>query len=216
MVMAVTRRRVIETVAVGALLSGSGCLGGLGDDSGDRADPDALPAPHRGAQESDVVVRAWEDFSCPHCRTYNERVQSRLEENYLSKEAVRYEHRDYPIPVTEWSWPTAIAARSVQSHAGTEAFWTFAAAAFENQNSLGWPMIESLAEEAGADPDTVTDEAREEYWRPVVESDKAAGGDRGVEGTPTVFVDDYQVPFGGTWDEFYGNIAGAIDDRTDA
>jgi len=231
----ITRRRVLGAIAAGTALTGSGCLGdspgspgggteGSPTDSSSRdtpndtgtspprADPDALSAPYLGARESGVVVRAWEDFGCPHCRTYNDRVKPRLEENYLSKDAVRYEHHDYPIPASEWSWPAAIAARSVQSHAGDDAFWTFLEGAFENQDSLEWSTIETLAEEAGADPETVVDEARENYWRPVVAADKTAGSDRGVSGTPTVFVDDQQVS-GSTWDEFYANIAGAIDDR---
>jgi protein-disulfide isomerase len=81
--------------------------------------------------------------------------------------------------------------------------------------ALGWDTIEGLADAAGAPAETVVEEAREEYWRPVVEADTEAGSDRGVGGTPTVFVNDYEVPFDESWTEFYENIAGAIDDRRD-
>lgn len=224
-----TRRRVLGTLAASAGLWGSGCLDSVPGNSGDetasptgtapettlgRADPDALSAPYLGAEESDVVVRAWEDFSCPHCRTYNERVVSQLRENYLADEVVRYEHHDYPLPVTEWSWPTAIAARGVQSRAGNDAFWTFAAGAYENQDDPGWSTIRSLAEDAGASPDAVVEEARAEYWRPVVEADKSDGSDRGVSSTPTVFVNDHLVS-GNTWPEFHENVVDAIEDRRD-
>ncbi|MFB6171290.1 MAG: DsbA family protein [Haloarculaceae archaeon] len=214
--MSATRRRVLAALATGGSLLAGGCLGQGGGGAATTAGPDALGSPYRGAEESAVVVRAWEDFACPHCREYNETVVPKLQKQYLADGTVRYEHHDFPIPVTKWSWPAAIAARSVQASAGNEAFWTFTEGAFASQNQLGWSLIRDLADRAGVDPDAVESDARQERWRPVVDSDRSAGRDRGVEGTPTVFVGDAKVPYGKSWDGFYQNIADAIERQRDA
>lgn len=211
------RRTFLGAVgATGTVLAG--CLGGPGTDAEtptSTVDPDALPAPHLGGEESSVVVRVWEDFQCPHCRRYNEVVLPELREQYLSDDRVRYEHHDFPIPVGEWSWPTAGAARAVQAAAGTDAFWTFADGAYARQDDLGWSTIHELAGEAGADPETVEEQASSGQWRPVLEADKRTGRDRGVDGTPAVFVGDEEIAYGDTYDEFADNVAAAIDERLD-
>lgn len=212
--MATSRRRFLGAASAALV---AGCLGGGGDTpTGTSVAPDALPAPALGADSPEVVVRAWEDFACPHCRDYNEVVLPALREEYLAGAAVRYEHHDFPIPVTQWSWPAAIAARAVQDAAGTEAFWTFTDTVYANQDDLGWSLIREAARQAGADPGTVESQARGERWRPVVAADRQAGRERGVSGTPTVFVGDEQVPPGDSWEDFYGNVAAAIDDRLSA
>lgn len=212
-----TRRRFLATAASASTALAAGCLGSDGEGStATGVDPDALSSPSLGAETSSVVVRAWEDFACPHCGTYNEVVLPELREAYLSSGRVRYEHHDFPIPVSQWSWPAAIAGRSVQATAGVEAFWTYASAVYADQDALGWATIRGAAGEAGADPDTVEAHARDERWRPVVEADRQAGSERGVQGTPTVFVNDAKVSTGGSWDAFYRNLAAAIDERLEA
>lgn len=217
-----TGRRAV-LAAGGLALAGVGgawATGMFGGDSepspGGNSDlsADALSAPAIGPADASVVVRAWEDFQCPHCADFHEYAKPKLQEQYVSGGDVRYEQHDFPIPVGQLSWQTASAARSVQDAAGDEGFWTFVDAVYDQQSDLDYSVIRDAAEQAGADPDTVENHARDQYWRPVVEADRTAGADRGVEGTPTVFVNDTQIG-GSSLSDLYENIAAEIDAQLD-
>ena len=155
---------------------------------------DSLPAPVAGDPEADVTVKAFEDFSCPHCRAYSLDVFPKVREKYIATEKIRYEFHDFPIPVNQkWSWAAASAARSVQDRVDDAAFYDFAHALFENQGDYSMSLIEDLAGDTEAAPCAVRAAAANETYRPVLEADREAGLNMGVEATPSVFVDGQAV-----------------------
>lgn len=190
------RRRVLRGVGTAGGIAIAGCLGRSGSTPTGReratAGPD-LPPPVLGDPEANVTVGVYEDFSCPHCASFNREVFPRIETEYLEPETVRYEHHDFPIPVDDWSWPAASAARAVQDGRGDRPFFAYAKRLFENQGQFTLARLAELAEAVGADGPTAREAADEERYRPVVEADRSAGLDRGVSGTPTVFVDDERM-----------------------
>lgn len=216
--LAIDRRRALAGIGGGIATLAAGCLtpadpGTPSDVPGTDVPEDALPAPSFGASEATVVVRAWTDFSCPHCRDYHEAVVPPLRDRYGDDARVRYEHRDFPIPVDDWSWRGAIAARSIQAAAGTASYWPFAAGLYENQDRMDWATVRDLASEVGGDPDVVEAETKAEHWRPVVDADRRTGRDRGVQGTPTVFLEDEQVSYADSWDAFREDLVSRIERR---
>lgn len=211
----ISRRRYLAGAA--GLLATAGCLGEQsGGDSGpttvnepsgaevseldgtDVAPPattvSSLPTPVRGDPDADVTVTAYEDFACPHCREYALSVEPELVEAFIEPEEIRYERRDFPIPVHEtWSWVAADAARAVQADAGDDAFWEYSHLLYENQGSYSFDLFPDLAEEVDADSEMVRTGVEGEVYRPVVEADRERGRERGVTGTPTVFVNGRSV-----------------------
>lgn len=190
----------------------AGCLGGGGDGRSANPPDDApeLPTPSLGPapDEADVVVAAWEDYRCPHCATFSTDVAPRIKSNLVG-DGVRFEFHDFPIPVDQrWSWDVAMAARSVQERAGVEAFWTFNERAFERFDAMhGTAALRSVAEYAGADPDQVIADVEADRHYPAVEADRELGTERGVEGTPAVFVDGESV--GNTYEAVAEAVAAA-------
>lgn len=186
------RRAFLGGLGLTAATLTAGCLGGSG--SGEATDPaPELPPPVLGDPDADVTVAVYEDFSCPHCATYNEEVFPQLRQQYIDPGTIRYEHHDFPIPVDDWSWSVASAARAVQDRQGDESFFAYAKRLFPNAGLYTMDLIGELAEEVDADPDAVRTAAEEEPYRPVVEADREAGIERGVDATPTVFVQDEAV-----------------------
>lgn len=203
----VSRRKLLGAAGAAGVAGLAGCLGGGGGDDGNA--PELAP-PVKGNPDAAVVVKVYEDFACSHCATYTEEVLPKLESEYLEPGRIRYEHRDFPIPVDQrWSWSTAIAARSVQDTEGDDAFWEFAKEAYRRQAGMSMSAIKEIAGQVGADPARVTEDTRNEAYRSVVEADRKNGVDAGVGGTPTVFVD------GETITSNYIAIAGAIDAALD-
>jgi len=136
-----TRRSLLAagTMSIG-VVGAAGCLGGGsdgndGDDGGndgsdssgvdldlgqydcDLTEPENPDLDYRPVivdPEADVVVQAFEDFTCGHCATYKLEHFPTIREEYIDPGEVRYEHWDFPIPVNEtWAVPVASAARGV-------------------------------------------------------------------------------------------------------
>jgi protein-disulfide isomerase len=198
--MQTTRRALLASGGV-ALVGTAGCLGSV--TGGGAADTDcdlsaqskvqSLPAPSMGSDDAAVTVMSFEDFSCPHCRTYHLQELPSIESELVGDD-VRYEHHDLPIPVSEqWSWGAAGAARAVQDATDDATFFDYAASLFENQDSYSMSLLRSLADEVGVDGCDVRAAATNGRYRPVLEADRQRGIDMGVQGTPTVFVDGQQV-----------------------
>lgn len=216
-----TTRRLYLASIVG-VSSGAGCLGQQGGNSEPTASGreteaivpattvSSLEAPVRGDPDADVTVTAYEDFACPHCRDYTLSVLPKVAEEFVESEKIRYERRDFPIPVhEEWSWAAANAARAVQSGAGADAFWRYSDLLYEKQGEYGYDLFPDLAERVDADPESVRVAVRDGVYRPVLREDRKRGRERGVTGTPTVFVDGRHVE--STYDDIRREVQDALD-----
>jgi len=207
-----TRREYLAAATgLGAAGLTAGCLGGGGGGTGDCSIEDEsavsdLPRPTLGPDDAAVTVAAFEDFACPHCATYSLEVFPDIRSEYVDAGVVRYEHYDFPIPVDErWSWQAASAARGVQDETDDATFFEYVHALFENQDDFSPGLITDLANDVGAPGCAIQGDAQNETYRPVVEADRQAGIDGGVQGTPTVFVAGRSVQ------PTYDAIAGAIE-----
>jgi len=210
----VTRRRVLAaTAGVGALPGG---LGGVDEGAGPSgaelaADYDV---PFLGVADGDVTLEVYEDFACPHCRTYNEELFPDLETAYLESEPVRYEHRNLPIPVKDpESWEAASAARAVFERGGNEDFWAYETALFEHQDQLGADtpaLYGDLAADLGLDGGAVQSAAVDRAHDDVVGADRQRGVDAGVESTPS-FVIDGEVVAAGSGQSALNDVEAALD-----
>jgi protein-disulfide isomerase len=200
-----TTRRALLGSAGAAVAATAGCLGSVtgGDSGGGNQDTDcdlsarstveSMPTPSLGPDDAAVTIAAFEDFSCPHCRTYHLEEYPDVESSLVGGD-VRYAHHDFPIPVSErWSWAAASAARAVQDSTDDETFFDYAKRLFENQSSYSMSLVESLATEVGADGCDVRAAATNGRYRPVLEADRQRGLDSGVQGTPAVFVNGTAV-----------------------
>lgn len=198
-----TTRRALLAGTGATLAATAGCLGSVTGSGGGGGDTDcdlsarptveSLPAPALGPDDASVTVMAFEDFSCPHCQTYHLEEFPSIESDLVG-DGVRYEHHDLPIPVSEqWSWAAPSAARAVQESTDDETFFAYAKSLFENQSSYSMSLVESLANDVGADGCDARAAAENGRYRPVLEADRQRGLDMGVQGTPTLFVNGQQV-----------------------
>lgn len=204
-----SRRAFLAGVSGAVSVALAGCTG---DSSGgsETTSPDPEPSlgpPVAGDPDAAVTVTVFEDFACPHCRNFNRNVLPSLRSEYVDPGEVRYEHRDFPIPVHETvSWQAPNAARAVQDGEGDEAFFEYADLLFEEQGSLDADAYASLAGDVGAAPEAIREAATGRSYDPTIRADRALGDEMGVGGTPAVFVNDEQVDSG------LDAVAAAIDD----
>lgn len=222
-----TRLRRRDVLAGGVALTAltAGCLSGGSDTQGtvEPGTPEfgtiagsetpsagqSLSVPVAGDPDADVTVSSYEDYACPHCATYSVEVFPQLATAYLEPGTVRYEFRDFPIPVDETvSWQAASAARAVQAAAGPQAFFVYAERLFRNQSDLDPSAYATLTDGLAVDGETVRQAATDRRYDETVRADRQQGLDRGVQGTPMVFVNGDPVE----WQEIaYDPVREAIE-----
>ncbi|MFC6872350.1 DsbA family protein [Halobellus marinus] len=221
--MPTTRRSYLAALGGAATLAATaGCLGGSGGsgplpegcDVGSLDSVSSMSRPALGPEDAAVTVDVFEDFACPHCQTFTLETYPEIKSTYIDPGEVQYRYFDFPIPVDEeWSYRAASAARAVQDRSDAETFFAFAKGVYENQSDLGsngYEIVHDLADDAGVDGCTVAAAAEQEPYREVVEADRQTGSDRGVPGTPAVYVDG-ELLRGYEWDTVDAAIASALD-----
>ena len=193
--MNLTRR---SALAAGVAVGLAGCLGDGGDQSSDPtagSEETSLGVPVSGNPDASVTMEVYEDFSCPFCGDFKHGIYPQIETEFLEPGDIRYEHRDFPIPVNEWSRPVANAARAVHDEAGDEALFEFTHEIYHHLGGYSYEVIESVANDLGYDGDAARDAAETEPYDDVITADRERGESLGVGGTPTVVVDESIVEF---------------------
>ena len=175
-------------------------------------DADQLPRPTLGS--GPVTIDVYEDFACPACHQFGAHVFPELEESLIEPGEVTYRHFEYVLPVDDRSVHMANAARAVQDDTRTDGdpngeFFEYKRAVFRADDWSDETLV-ALAEEVGADGAAIASALEEETYFPTVAADWYHGDDRGVSGTPTVFVEDEQIG-GETVGELLEEIHAAVD-----
>lgn len=183
-----TRRRALAGLSGTLLMGLAGCT-----DTTEVPDDavEDLPAPVLGNQETaSVTVQVFEDFACPHCKNFNANIAPTIISNYVEEGHATYEWHDYPIPVSDWSWPAAMSARAVQDRAeSSTTFWQYKQVLFDNQKSLSHELFREGGNELDLDGASIVEDTKDNRYRPVVQADRDQGEQAGVSGTPTVLVE---------------------------
>ena len=148
------------------------------------------------AEQSSVTVTEYVDFACPHCATYTLETLPEIEAQFIQSGEISYVHHDYPLPVSDWSLPVANAVRSIQAQSGATAAMQVAPLLFSNGlQASGYSMriIGEQAQEVGASAEQTRRAAERKPYCEQVRASKQRGNKRGVEGTPTIFVNDRKL-----------------------
>lgn len=181
-----------------------------------------------GADDADVVVRAFSDFQCPACRRYALEILPLLEDGLLASGELRFAFHHLPLTsIHANAVPAAQAAQCVADRLGDDVFWPYHDLVFERQqawSSLGEPnpyfvrllrdLDEALLAEAvalGADAETMpADRAVEEVSACLEAGDARAAVQAALDraamlrlsSTPSVFVGGYRLDRFGSADAY--------------
>ncbi|AGB36812.1 thioredoxin domain-containing protein [Natronococcus occultus] len=160
-------------------------------------DPDQLSTPTIGS--NDVSIDVYEDLACPSCQEFQATVFPELEARVLDDETATYRHHDFPLPADEErSVPMANAARAVQAATGTDdepsgQFFDYKGLAMDAGTPGDEELVAIAEAETDVDPSIVADALEEGTYYPTLAAEWEAADDRGIDRTPTVFVNDEEV-----------------------
>ncbi|HEY7724179.1 MAG TPA: thioredoxin domain-containing protein [Anaeromyxobacteraceae bacterium] len=154
----------------------------------------AAEGPAKGEAKAPVTIVEFSDFECPYCSRAEEVVRQVMKE-YAGK--VRVVYRDFPLPFH----PNAQKAAEAAHCAGDQGkYWEMHEKLFASQQALGVPDLKGHAKGLGLDAGKFDKCLDSGDKAKLVESNKRAGADAGVTGTPAFFVNGVMIsgaqPFG--------------------
>jgi len=148
-----------------------------------------------GDPNAPIVVEAFEDFLCPHCREWTETVEAQLRSSYVPEGQVRFVYKTFPLD--GFAPGSRMAAQGAYCAAAQNYFWPYHDRLFSVQTrGQSAYLIEELIDYAG----TLGLNEREftQCMSSMVNTQDIAdtvqeGVSRGVTGTPSVFINGENV-----------------------
>ena len=167
-----------------------------------------------GDPDAPVTVQAWEDFRCPACAAFNQRVKPGLVDSYIASGKVKLEFRHFPLQQHEPG--ASLAAQASECAADQGRFWVYHDRVFQatssGANAFLMERLIDYAVELDLDKDSFTScLTNQEHILTISESLQAART-AGHNSTPTVLIDG--VPVDNPLD--YETVSAAIDKQLSA
>ncbi len=185
-----------------------------GKSTGPIAQPD-LPAAwisgmSLGNPDAKVVVEAYEDFLCPHCREWTETVEPQLRSGYIKDGTVRLEYK--PFPLEGFAPGSHMAAQAAHCAADQNTFWPYHDRLFEvqsgGQSAFTIEELISYATDLGLNERQFTQCMSGMANTQEIAETAQAGVSRGVTGTPSIFVNNESVQ--SDWGTIQSKIDGLL------
>lgn len=162
----------------------------------------------RGRPDAPVVVEIFSDFLCIHCADFANSTERALVAEFVEPGVVRLIYRQFPV-ISQLSVSIAEASECA---ADQKRFWAFHDAVYARVQRGAMRRaadIDSAAREARLDLAALTACRQGGRMRSRVEADFNDGASRGVQATPTFFINGRQVVGNQPLDVFRAEINAA-------
>jgi protein-disulfide isomerase len=164
-----------------------------------------------GDPDAPVTVQAWEDFRCPACAAFNQRVKPGLVENYIATGSVKLEFHHLPLQQHEPG--ASLAAQAAECAADQGSFWSYHDRVFQatpsGQSAFIMERLIDYAVELDLDEDSFASCLTNQTHLLTVSESSQAARTAGLNSTPSVLVDG--IPVDNPLD--YEAVSAAVDDR---
>ncbi|HUL59806.1 MAG TPA: thioredoxin domain-containing protein [Anaeromyxobacteraceae bacterium] len=142
----------------------------------------AAEGPAKGPAKAPITIVEFSDFQCPYCVRAEGTVKDLLAA-YPDK--IRLVYRDYPLPFHQNAEKAAEAAHCANDQGK---YWEMHDKLFSSQERLAVPDLKGYARELGLDGAKFDHCLDGNDKAKLVESNKKAGEEAGVNGTPAFFI----------------------------
>ncbi len=193
-------RRALAVAALSFALVGCGQADGPQTTAGQTSAPGKfLSGPAMlGDADAPLVMIEYASVTCIHCKHFHEDVMPTLKADYIAAGLLRFEYHDFPTPPAD----LAVAGFAIARCAGgNEAYFAVLDDLFANQTGLiramqsgqALPAVTALAERHGMDKAAVEACLQDEDLLRDITAIVAAGEERGIRSTPTIFLDGVEL-----------------------
>jgi len=154
-----------------------------------------------GDANAPATIDIFEDFQCPACRNFTENTEPLVIQDLVTTGKARYIFHHYPFLDGNGvgsSGESDQAANAAMCANEQDKFWEMHSIVFanwngENQGNLSNRRLQAMAESLGLDMDAFNSCFNANQYEEDIQADYDLGGQMGVSGTPTVFVNGRRV-----------------------
>lgn len=151
--------------------------------------------PYKGDPDAPVIVEEYSSYQCPFCGRFFTETYPDLMSRYVEQGKVLYIFNDFPLAGQPQSPKAAEAARCAGEVAGAQAFWDMHDVIFGNQGewsgrSDAEDLFKGYASDLGLDQPAFDECLDSGRTADTVQADWQEGRTRGVNGTPSFFIND--------------------------
>ena len=156
----------------------------------------------QGNENATITLVEYGDYQCPHCAAAYYVIKD-IQKHFGTQ--LRFVFRNFPLK--EIHTFAMVAAETAEFAGDYDLFWEMHDLIYENQESLGVPLLSGLAETLGLSMTDLELAIKKGVYVPKIQKDFMGGVKSGVNGTPTFFINDqrYKGPFD------FKNLIEAID-----
>ena len=148
-------------------------------------------SPTKGNPGAEVVVVKFSDFECPFCAVASVHMKDFVDER---GEEVLYVYKHLPL---ENIHPEAVPSAKASWAAGQQdQFWIYHNGLFANQERLGEPLYQELAEQIRLDVEQINRDRNSAAAQTAVDADIALATQLRLRGTPSFLLGGVLVPPG--------------------
>jgi protein-disulfide isomerase len=151
------------------------------------AEANPANAPVRGSPDAAVTITEYADFQCPFCASARSSVDQVLRE-YPGR--VKLVFKSFPLDFHADSRLAHQAALAAGKHGK---FWEMHDLIFARQNTIKHDDLFVMAKSIGLEMDRFAKDVESEEVRAQIEAERTEGQRRGVQGTPTFYVDGVEL-----------------------
>jgi protein-disulfide isomerase len=150
-----------------------------------------------GEENAPVQILVFSDFQCGACAFWTGNIEPLLKPEFVETGKVRYTYYDFPLVSIHRH--AFLAARAGRCGADQGRFWEYHDRVFGGQNE--WAFVQSppvdqftqYAADVGLDVGTFTSCLRSDRHAELVTANQILGETLGVQGTPTVYVNQRRL-----------------------
>jgi protein-disulfide isomerase len=152
-----------------------------------------------GDPNAPVKLDVWEDFQCPACASFTQQIEPLIITNYVETGKVFYTFHNYPfIDSMVATKESHQAANASLCAADQDRFWDFHDMLYtnwngENQGAFSDKRLVAFAQDLGLDMSSFNTCFNQDKYASEIEQDFTEGQQKGVTGTPSVFVNGVEV-----------------------
>ena len=143
----------------------------------------------KGPKDAEVVLIKFSDFECPYCAVAASNIKPFTADH---ESDVLYIYKNFPLTSIH---PEAMPAAKAAWAAGQQdQFWLYHDGLFAFQDKLGEDYYGELAEEIGLDMEQFERDRNSPEAQAAIDQDIKLAEALKVQGTPTFFLNEYQLP----------------------
>ena len=154
-----------------------------------RYDVPAEGFPSLGPKDAPIVIVEFSDFQCPFCKRFHDETFQQLLAAYPGK--IRFVYRQFPLTsIHPNASPAAEAAMCADEQ---NVFWKYHDKLFDNQQVLGEQTYIQIASDLGLDMTAFQDCLTNHRYQQDIQADSDFAVSKGVNATPTFFINGLAV-----------------------